>query len=138
MSLVTIRAGKDGIYTFKLERIRNARLTVENFEIPANVDIEKLLSTSWGVIWGNDVEVVLEFTATATRRVKESVWHPSQIITDLPNGGCRLKMKVGSMLEITPWIRSWGPDVDVLEPMELREQFKEWVHQLNIVYNKVR
>jgi predicted DNA-binding transcriptional regulator YafY len=129
-----IRAGKEGIYTFKLERIKKARLTVENFEIPANVDIEKLLSTSWGVIWGDDIEVILKFTANVTRRVKESIWHPSQVIADLPNGGCRLKLKIGSLLEITPWIRSWGPDVEVLEPEELRKEFSKYARRLAQIY----
>lgn len=130
-----VRADKEGIFTFKLERIRKAKLTEENFDIPANADIEKLLSSSWGVIWGNDVEVVLDFTAAVTRRVKESTWHPSQTVKDLPEGGCRLKMKVGSTLEITPWIRSWGPDVEVLKPEKLREQFKGWAGRLKELYD---
>lgn len=130
-----VRSGKDGIFTFKLDRINKIRLTDENYEIPHEVDIEKLLSTSWGVIWGNDIEVVLKFSAGVTRRVKESVWHPSQKITDLPDGGCRLKLKVGSTLEITPWIRGWGADVEVLKPVELREQFRGWAEQLNGIYH---
>jgi predicted DNA-binding transcriptional regulator YafY len=129
-----VRAGKDGIYTFKLDRIKKARLTADNFKIPENVDIGKLLSTSWGVIWGNDIEVVLRFSPDVTRRVKESVWHPSQKIADLPDGGCRFTVNVGSTLEMTPWIRGWGPDVEVLAPAELREQFKGWAAELNKIY----
>jgi len=129
-----VRAGKDGIFTFKLERIKKVKLTTENFEIPANINIEKLLSTSWGIIWGNDIEVVLKFSPGVTRRVKESTWHPSQVITGQPDGGCLLKLHIGSLLEITPWIRSWGPDVEVLEPQELREKFKGWAKQLNEMY----
>jgi predicted DNA-binding transcriptional regulator YafY len=131
-----VRADKDGIFTFKLERIKKARLTTENFDIPANIDIEKLLSTSWGVIWGNDVEVILRFTTKVTRRVKESIWHPSQVISDLTDGGCQLKLKIGSLMEIAPWIRSWGPDVEVLSPPELREQFGNWANELNAIYRK--
>jgi proteasome accessory factor B len=69
-----------------------------------------------------------------THRVKESIWHPSQVIDDLPGGGCILSMKVGSTLEITPWIRGWGPDVEVLEPDELREQFHTWANQMQAMY----
>jgi len=130
-----VRPGKDGIITFKLDRIKKVRLMDENFEIPAGVDIEKLLSGSWGVIWGNDIEVVLKFSPGVTRRVKESVWHSSQRITNLPDGGCRLKLKVGSTMEITPWIRGWGADVEVLEPAELREKFKGWAEKLKEMYH---
>ena len=57
------------------------------------------LFKSWGVIWGNDIEVILKFSPTVTRRVKESIWHPSQVISNLKNGGCQLKLKVGSIME---------------------------------------
>jgi len=131
-----VRADKDGIFTFKLERIKKAKLTAENFEIPKNIDVDKLLSKSWGVIWGNDVEVILKFSPGVTRRVKESMWHPSQVVSDLKDGGCQLKLKVGSLMEITPWIRSWGPDVEVLSPTELRDQFELWAYELNVLYGK--
>ena len=130
-----VRPGKNGIITFKLERIKKAKPTSENFEIPADINIEKLLSTSWGVIWGDNIEVVLKFSPGVTRRVKESTWHPSQVITKQSDGGCLLKLHIGSLLEITPWIRSWGPDVEVIEPITLRDVFKKWADQLNKIYN---
>jgi len=130
-----VRSGKDGIFTFKMERIKKAKPTSENFEIPVDINIEKLLSTSWGVIWGDDIEVILKFSPEVTRRVRESTWHPSQVITSQSDGGCLLKLHIGSLLEITPWIRSWGPDVEVVEPRELREKFKGWAEQLNNIYN---
>jgi predicted DNA-binding transcriptional regulator YafY len=37
---------------------------------------------------------------------------------------------------MTPWIRGWGPDVEVLEPAELREQFRGWAERLREMYNK--
>ena len=128
------REGKEGIFTFKLERIKKARLTAKNFEIPAGVDIGKLLSSSWGIIWGGDIEVVLKFSPNVTRRVKESVWHPSQVITNSPDGGCLLKLKISSLVEITPWIRGWGPDVEVISPAELRKSFCGWAGQLHKLY----
>lgn len=129
------RDGKEGIFTFKLDRIRKARVTGRNFQVPAEVDIGKLLSTSWGVIWGDEIQVVLKFSPKVIRRVKESSWHPSQVISNLPDGGCLLKLKIGSLMEITPWIRGWGPDVEVITPLELRKDFKAWAEQLNNMYS---
>ncbi len=129
-----IREGKEGIITFKLDRIKKAELTGNSFEIPPDLDIDKQLASSWGVVWGEDVEIELKFSPNVTRRVKESIWHPSQIITDLPDGGCLLKLKIGSLMEITPWIRSWGPDAEVIAPVELRERFCTWTKQLYAMY----
>jgi proteasome accessory factor B len=128
------REERKGIVTFKLDRIRAAELLEEGFELPAGLELEKLLGSSWGVIWGEESEVKLGFSPQVTRRVKESVWHPSQRIEDLPDGGCVLTVRVGSTLEMTPWIRSWGPDVEVLAPQGLRDTFKDMANQLCEIY----
>lgn len=128
---------KEGIVTFKLDRIRKVEILEGNFEIPSEFDIFKLLAGSWGVMWGEETVVKLKFSPSATRRVKESGWHPSQKIEDLPDGGCLLTVQVGSTLEMTPWIRGWGPDVEVLEPKELRDQFRSWTEQLRRMYQSV-
>ena len=127
---------KEGIITFKLDRIKEAELLEESFEIPRGLSLEGLLTSSWGVIWGEETEVKLKFSSKVARRVKESVWHPSQVIENLPDGGCLLTVRVGSTLEMTPWIRGWGPDVEVIEPITLRDEFKKWADQLNKIYNK--
>lgn len=125
---------REGITTFKLDRIKEVELLDEGFEIPEGLSLGKLLGSSWGVIWGEETEVKLKFSPPVTRRVKESVWHPSQAIEDLPDGGCMLTVRVGSVLEMTPWIRGWGPDVEVLEPEELREKFHRWSNKLWEMY----
>ena len=129
-------AGRNGITTFKLNRINEVNILDEDFDIPEDFNIEKLLGSSWGVIWGDEITVKLKFSTNVTRRVRETIWHQSQQIQDLPGGGCILTLKVGSTLEMTPWIRGWGPDVEVLEPAELREQFKNWAKELGKIYNK--
>lgn len=129
-----VRKGKEGIITFKLDRIKSTEVLETIFEIPSDIDIGKFLSSSWGIMWGEDTEVKLRFSPHVVRRVKESVWHPSQVITDLPDGGCVMTFRIGSPLEVTPWIKSWGPDVEVLEPESLRNDFKAWAGQLFKIY----
>ena len=125
---------RNGITTFKLNRIKEVNILDEDFDIPEDFNIEKLLGSSWGVIWGDDITVKLKFSTNVTRRVKETIWHQSQQLTELPDGSCLLTLKVGSTLEMTPWIRGWGPDVEVLEPVELRAQFEEWAKELGEMY----
>ncbi len=40
-------------------------------------------------------------------------------IADLPGGGCSMTVRIGNTLEMVPWIRSWGPEVEVLAPKGL-------------------
>ncbi len=120
--------------TFKLNRIKEAEILDETFEIPPDLDINQRLVSSWGIICGEDTPVKIKFSPAVTSRVKETIWHPSQQIEDLPDGGCLVTLKVGSTLEMTPWLRGWGPDLEVLEPLELREQFKGWARRLAEIY----
>jgi predicted DNA-binding transcriptional regulator YafY len=126
---------RKGITTFKLDRIQDIEILDQEFEIPVGLDPAELLGNSWGIIWGEETGVKLRFAPGATRRVKESIWHPSQVIEDLPDGGCLFTVRVGSTLEMTPWIRGWGPDVEVLEPEALREEFKKWAERLHNMYH---
>jgi predicted DNA-binding transcriptional regulator YafY len=130
-----IRKGKEGIITFKLDRFATAEVLDTNFEIPEDFDISRLLLHSWGIIWGDEAEIKLKFSAKVSRRVKESVWHPSQKIEELKDGGCIMTMRVGSLLEVTPWIRSWGPDVEVIEPAELRRELVQQAAELAAIYS---
>ena len=126
---------REGIITFKLDRIKGAELLEESFETPEGMNLEKLLDSSWGVMWEETTnEVKLKFSPLVSRRVKESIWHPSQMVEDLPDGSCLLTMWIGNTLEMTPWIRGWGPDVEVLEPEELRQHFKHWADELARIY----
>lgn len=122
--------------TLKLDRISRAELTAEPFVLPADFDPSRLLATAWGVIWREDgqEEVRLRFHARVARRVKESVWHPSQRIEDLPDGSCLLTVHIASLIEIKPWIRQWGADVEVLQPAALRQQIIQELRQQCALY----
>jgi len=133
-----VREGKQGIITFKLDRIRQAEVLDTSFEIPMDFDISRLLSSSWGVIWGKETRVKLKFSSTVSRRVKESIWHPSQHLEDLPDGGVLMTLYVGSILEITPWVRGWGADVEVLEPKSLREALRQQAILFTKIYQPQR
>ncbi|MGQ9683682.1 MAG: helix-turn-helix transcriptional regulator [Anaerolineae bacterium] len=125
----------DAIRTFKMERIQEAVLLEETFAVPADFDAAQLLADAWGVMYGEGTtEVRLRFTREASRRVRESVWHRSQEIAECADGGCELRLRVAHTLELKPWIRSWGPDCEVLEPEELRREVAEEIKRAARVY----
>ncbi|HSJ00429.1 MAG TPA: WYL domain-containing protein [Patescibacteria group bacterium] len=111
--------------TYKVERIRTATLTAERYEIPDDFDPDAWLANSWG-IWSPDAgtpptRIRLRFTAAIAHRLREAIWHRSQELTELPDGGLELAFTVNGIVEIQPWILSWGEGVEVLEPAELRD-----------------
>ena len=120
----------DAMRTYKVERIQSATLTQDRYEIPADFDPDRWLAHSWG-IWSSDTtptfRVRLRFDASVAHRVREAVWHRSQELTELPDGGVELAVTVAGIVEIRPWILSWGDGVEVLEPPELRQAVAEAV-----------
>jgi predicted DNA-binding transcriptional regulator YafY len=110
--------------TYKVERIRSSTLTTDRYQIPPDFDPDRWLAHSWG-IWSSDTtataHVRLRFEASVAHRVREAIWHRSQRLTELPDGRLELSVTVAGIVEIRPWILSWGDGVEVLEPPELRE-----------------
>jgi proteasome accessory factor B len=114
----------EAMRTYKVERIRSSTLTADRYEIPPDFDPDAWLAHSWG-IWSSDTtevaEVRLRFDVSVANRVRESVWHRSQRLVELPDGGVEMALTVAGIVEIRPWILSWGDGVEVLEPPALRE-----------------
>jgi predicted DNA-binding transcriptional regulator YafY len=109
------------IRVFKVDRIRSVELQRE-FE-PVDIDeLAEALRHSWGgiVLGESRYDVVIDFTPAVAARIQESYWHVSQELEALPGGGVRLKVSLPSLLEITPWVLSWGPEATVVAPDELR------------------
>lgn len=124
--------------TFKLDRILSAELTSATFEPPPSFDGPCLLDSCWGIMYGDQREqVTLRFATSATRRVQETVWHPSQELALLPDGGCELHLTIAHPEEMIYWIRGWGPQVEVLAPNWLRAQMAEEARATAALYEEV-
>lgn len=118
----------DAMRTYKVERIRQAIVTTDTYDIPEDFSADGWLANSWG-IWSSDgtplPEIVLHFAPDVAARVRETIWHRSQVLVDLPDGGIELRVRVAGLVEIRPWILSWGNSVEVIEPTELRNEVAE-------------
>jgi predicted DNA-binding transcriptional regulator YafY len=113
---------KGGLRTFKIERIREVVLTPRTFEPPEESTLERDLRRAWDIIADQPpTDVVLRFDATVASRVSETTWHPTQRLEAQEDGSVVFRATVAGPIEIRLWILSWGDAVEVLEPVELRE-----------------
>jgi CRISPR-associated endonuclease/helicase Cas3 len=123
--------------TLRLERIEQAELTAQQYEIPGDFDEHELLKHAWGIWVGEEPPqtVALRFEAgPAARRLRESIWHPTQKIEELEGGGCIWTAQVAEWQEMLPWVRGWGASVEVLEPEGLRQEMKREAKRLFFLY----
>ena len=65
------------------------------------------------------------FSVAAGQPVRERIWHPSQKIQELADGGLELTLQLSSLLEIEPWVLSWGEHVRVTGPAELKKRVQQ-------------
>ena len=125
----------EDLRTFKLDRLEYASVLRQPFTLPAEFDLEAYLGSGWRIMAGEETqEVVLRFTPAVTAHVEERRWHPSQTLEDLGDEGCLLRVQVAEPLEMQPWIRGWGAQVEVLEPAWLRQQVAEEMRQAAAIY----
>jgi predicted DNA-binding transcriptional regulator YafY len=113
----------DDLRTFKLDRLEKATVLNQPYQIPDSFNLEAYLATGWRIMAGETQQtVVVRFTAEVASRVLERQWHATQQVEHLANGGCVLRVQIAEPLEMKPWIRSWGAEVEVLEPEWLRQE----------------
>lgn len=118
----------DALRTYKLERIREAKLLHETFTKPDDFPGLEILRNSWSIYYGEEpVQVVLRFAPEVARRVRESNWRgvDSKPVADPEKPGYLLMvMDIADTTDLKPWIRTWGANVEVLEPQSLRKEMK--------------
>jgi len=71
------------------------------------------------------------------RWVREKIWHESQKVTKLPDGGMEVAFRVAGLDEIKRWILSFGPEAVVLEPEKLRKLVQQDLQRNLAQYSKV-
>ena len=69
--------------------------------------------------------VKVRISPSWARWVGEKIWHESQKITKLPDGGLDITFRVAGLDEIKRWVLSFGPEVVVLVPKKLKEMVRK-------------
>ena len=113
---------RNGLRTFKIERIRDVALTLQTFEPPEGATVEAMLTRAWDIIADQpEAEVVLRFAPSVAARVREATWHPTQRVEAEADGSLLWRARVSGTIEIRLWILSWGDEVEVVGPPALRD-----------------
>lgn len=133
--LIAFDIERGALRTFALPRIADVVVTKQRFAKPADFTPETFFANALGVLGGRGShEVVVRFAASAADRVREREWHESQQLTELPDGGIELRMRLGALAEVERWVLGWGASAEVLEPRELRQRVHEAAAAIVAVY----
>ena len=124
---------KSPIY-LAVDRIERVKRSGERAVVPQGFSPRKLTAGVPGIWSGPEVTVSLKLRGRAEEQIPERLIHPSQTFTPLRGGGTLLRMQVEGWQELAWWILSWGADVEVVEPRELRDFVKRSVTAAAALY----
>lgn len=116
---------RNDVRTFSLDRIKSLSVLSESFECLHDFSLEDYCQTAFRVMTGDPEVVKVRFAPTAAYVVKERIWHPTQEISDAPDGGVVITLEVPINFEIVSWILGFGSTAEVLEPESLRERISQ-------------
>jgi predicted DNA-binding transcriptional regulator YafY len=111
--------------SFALDAIRSATVLDEKAKDMPEKELDAFLSSGYGIFAGRQVEwATLRFSPAVKRWVSAEQWHPKQKAGEEPDGSWLLELPYNQPRELVMDILRWGPEVEVLGPMELREEVR--------------
>lgn len=107
---------------YRLDRIASAEITGQSFARDPEFDLDAFSNQAFGS-FHSDAEfgrVVWRFTPGASAVAREFVFHPTQQVTDEPDGSLRVEFTASGWIEMVWHLYQWGDQVEVVEPEALR------------------
>jgi predicted DNA-binding transcriptional regulator YafY len=105
---------------FALAGFERIELTEDVFERPEGFDLQTWMQRSFG-IWQEDVyDVVWRFTPEAAADARLYLFHPTQVMTDEPDGSLTVSFRAGGLREMCWHLFRWGDHVDIISPNNLK------------------
>jgi proteasome accessory factor B len=123
------------IRIFMTSRIRQVKHTGVAFIADKGFSVMEHLDFAFGIFAGHGEHIVrLKFDEFAARYIREKIWHSSQNIKEHGDGSITLTLNINSLIEIKRWILSWDKHIEVLEPIELREDIIRTLSEMKTIY----
>jgi predicted DNA-binding transcriptional regulator YafY len=117
---------RDALRSFGLDAVRHAAMLEAPAKDVPDENLDAHFAAAYGIFGGPaDHTAVLRFSAQAARWVAGQQWHPRQVQHWLADGRLELRIPYGADTELIMDILRYGPDVEVVEPRELRQAVKD-------------
>ena len=126
---------RDDLRSFALDAIENASPGDKAAVSVDDLTLKAFFEDSYGIFNGKpDKLAVLKFSPFRAQWVAREIWHPQQTGQFTPDGSYLLKVPYREDAELLLDILRQGPDVEVLEPLTLRDRVAKSVELTNSLY----
>jgi len=110
---------------YRLDRISNIKILGMPIQLRTNFNLENYAAQSFGVFQQGVYDIKLRFSKAVAFDVENYHFHPSQEIRLQQNGDIIITLKTGGLRELAWHLFTWGADVKIIAPKELRTEMKE-------------
>lgn len=126
-------AKSDGEFDYLLHKIKNVKITDENFNI-GNFNLQEYSQKSFGVYQGEIYNVKLQFIPESAEDVLNYYFHPTQKFKQLEDGSVIVTFQASGEKHIIWNILRWGYAVKILAPIKLKKEFKKYLDDIITLY----
>lgn len=116
---------RDGVRTFKLDRIQSAVPTGERAEDHPEVDLDALFATAVKTWSSEPVLVRVRIAPSAAWALSEYPLVLGQRLIHEPDGSAIVEAEVSGLVEVSRWVLAWGRQAEALSPPALRAAVRE-------------
>jgi predicted DNA-binding transcriptional regulator YafY len=116
---------RNAVRTFSMDRVKAFSVLDEPFHFPKDFNLEDYLQTAFHVMRGDPNCVKVRFSQGAAHVVRERIWHPTQEIREMGDGGLEVSLEVPINYEVISWILGFGSAAEVLQPASLKRHIME-------------
>ncbi len=108
---------------YRLSRIASAELAEDSFERPEDFSIGSFAARSFGIYQERPRLIRLRFSPAAADEAGSYIFHPSQTAVAEKDGSLTVSFRAGGLRELCWFLFSWGPEVAIAAPAELRRMY---------------
>lgn len=126
-----------GMRMFKLDQISSATPRWP-FRPEEGFDLDDYMNDAWGIFKGEKKRIVVRFPKDLSPYIERfTKLHPSETErTILPDGSIQVIFNVSLSDEVKSWVYSWLPNIEVVEPKELRKLVQKELREALKIYSQ--
>ncbi len=122
---------------FALDRIRKLHQATTSFKFPSDFSPEKYFRDAFQLFKGREIHrIKIWFSPGQARYIREKTWHPTQEISENPDGSLVLSIQTSGLYQVKRWVLGFGSQAKVLEPPELVSAVAQELAEASQLYIK--
>ena len=114
---------------FALLNVTAVTLLDDGFVAQSDFSLRSFASQSFGVFQERPAKVAWRFSAKAAPDAREFNFHPTQRLTEQPDGSLIVELEAGGLLEMCWHLVTWGSEVEILKPKRLQRLMEQLLRE---------